>query len=74
MWLENLECIQRLSLIFILALDGPIPLGKLHINKLSQLTRIGGSIAPSHVNPTLADLDGDSDTEDPVSGLCVSVR
>ena len=48
--------------------DGPIPLGKLHINKLSQLTRLGGSIAPSHVNPTLADLDGDSDTEDPVSG------
>lgn len=48
--------------------NGPIPLGKLHINKLSQLTRIGGSIAPSHVNPTLADLDGDSDTEDPVSG------
>lgn len=49
--------------------NGPIPLGKLHINKLSQLTRIGWSIAPSHVNPTLADLDGDSDTEDPVSGL-----
>ncbi|XP_062574536.1 tubulin polyglutamylase complex subunit 2-like isoform X1 [Saccostrea cucullata] len=49
--------------------NGPIPLGKLHINRLSQLTRIGGSIAPSHVNPTLADLEGDSDTEDQASGL-----
>ncbi|XP_061172313.1 tubulin polyglutamylase complex subunit 2-like isoform X1 [Saccostrea echinata] len=49
--------------------NGPIPLGKLHINRLSQLTRVGGSIAPSHVNPTLADLEGDSDTEDQASGL-----
>ncbi|KAK3098945.1 hypothetical protein FSP39_024541 [Pinctada imbricata] len=49
--------------------NGPIQLGKLHINRVNQLIRVGGNQATSHVNPTLADLEGDSDLEDEVSGL-----
>jgi len=46
-------------------------LGRLHINRVSQLTKIGGSQTTSHVNPSLADLEGDSDCEDEVSGKSI---
>ncbi|XP_033742972.1 tubulin polyglutamylase complex subunit 2-like isoform X4 [Pecten maximus] len=49
--------------------NGPQPLGKMRINRVSQLVRIGGTAPTSHVNPSLADLEGDSDQEDEVSGL-----
>lgn len=49
--------------------NGPTPVGKLYINRVSQLTRIAGNVAASHVNPTLLDLEGDSDNEDEATGL-----
>ncbi|XP_021346030.1 tubulin polyglutamylase complex subunit 2-like isoform X3 [Mizuhopecten yessoensis] len=49
--------------------NGPQPLGKMRINRVSQLVRIGGTVQTSQVNPSIADLEGDSDQEDEVSGL-----
>ncbi|CAC5380271.1 TPGS2 [Mytilus coruscus] len=49
--------------------NGPTPVGKLYINRVSQLTRIAGNVASSHVNPTLLDLEADSDNEDEATGL-----
>lgn len=49
--------------------NGPQPLGKMRINRVSQLVRVGGSVPTSQVNPSLVDLEGDSDQEDEVSGL-----
>ena len=47
--------------------DGPIPVGKMNVNGISKLMKIGGT-AGSLVNPSLADLDYDSDKEDESSG------
>ncbi|XP_071168630.1 tubulin polyglutamylase complex subunit 2-like isoform X1 [Mytilus edulis] len=49
--------------------NGPTPVGKLYINRVSQLTRIAGNVASSHVNPTLLDLEADSDNEDEATGI-----
>lgn len=58
-----------LNITIIIFSDGPTPVGKLYINRVSQLTRIAGNVAASHVNPTLLDLEGDSDNEDEATGL-----
>ena len=57
------------NITIIMFSDGPTPVGKLYINRVSQLTRIAGNVAASHVNPTLLDLEGDSDNEDEATGL-----
>lgn len=49
--------------------DGPIAVGRMCINSISKLLRIGGVQNPSLVNPSLADLDCDSDLEDETSGF-----
>ncbi|KAJ8304531.1 hypothetical protein KUTeg_018114 [Tegillarca granosa] len=49
--------------------NGPMPIGRLHINRINQLVRIGGSNSTSHVNPTLQDLENDSDHENEVPGF-----
>ena len=48
--------------------DGPIAVGRMYINSISKLLRIGGQHNPTMVNPSLADLDCDSDLEDETSG------
>ena len=48
--------------------DGPISVGRMFINSINKLLRIGGVHNPSLVNPSLADLDCDSDLEDESSG------
>ncbi|KAJ8304529.1 hypothetical protein KUTeg_018112 [Tegillarca granosa] len=53
--------------------NGPMPIGRLHINRINQLVRIGGSNSTSHVNPTLQDLENDSDHENEVPELCTLV-
>ena len=40
----------------------------MYINSISKLLRIGGQHNPTMVNPSLADLDCDSDLEDETSG------
>lgn len=54
--------------IIMSIIDGPTPVGRLLINRVSQLSRIAGNVAPSHVNPTLLDLEADSDNEDEATG------
>lgn len=49
--------------------NGPIAVGRMQINSISKLLRIGGLNNPTLVNPSLADLDCDSDNEDESSGL-----
>lgn len=49
--------------------NGPITVGKMYINSVNKLLRIGGLQNPSLVNPSLADLDCDSDLEDESSGF-----
>lgn len=45
-------------------------MGKLFINPISDLVRIGGGTSKSinSVNPSLLDIEGDSDLEDETSG------
>ena len=43
-------------------------MGRMQINSISKLLRIGGLNNPTLVNPSLADLDCDSDNEDESSG------
>ena len=49
-------------------LDGPIPVGKMIINRIANLAKIGGNNNGSMATPSLADLDCDSDMEDESSG------
>lgn len=49
--------------------NGPISVGRMFINSINKLLRIGGVHNPSLVNPSLADLDCDSDLEDESSGF-----
>ena len=58
----------RGSIVFLPLTDGPISVGRMYINSISKLLRIGGIHNPSLVNPSLADLDCDSDLEDESSG------
>ena len=48
--------------------DGPIPVGKMYLNSVSKMMKFGGSTNNTLVNPSLADLDADSDNEDDNSG------
>ncbi|XP_052792461.1 tubulin polyglutamylase complex subunit 2-like isoform X2 [Mya arenaria] len=48
--------------------NGPIPVGRMYLNSMNQLLKVGGSVNSTLVNPSLADLDMDSDTEDEHSG------
>ena len=48
--------------------DGPLPVGRLHINGIGQLVRLNPpSDTVSYIAPSLSDLDLDSDDE---SGEC----
>lgn len=58
----------RLPMFLFSLTDGPIAVGRMYINSISKLLRIGGVQNPSLVNPSLADLDCDSDLEDETSG------
>ncbi|KAL3866489.1 hypothetical protein ACJMK2_043783 [Sinanodonta woodiana] len=49
--------------------NGAIPVGRIYINSVSSLLRIGDSSTTSYVNPSLHDLDPDSDGEEERSGL-----
>lgn len=62
------------NITIIIFSDGPTPVGKLFINRVSQLTRIAGNVAASHVNPTLLDLEGDSDNEDEATGWNIILK
>lgn len=44
--------------------NGPIPVGKMYVNGIAQLARIGTTGSSGSANPSLADLNCDSDTED----------
>ncbi|KAL4228178.1 Tubulin polyglutamylase complex subunit 2 [Mactra antiquata] len=44
--------------------NGPIPVGRMYLNGINKLLKLGGSTSNTLVNPSLADLDGDSDLED----------
>ncbi|XP_060583884.1 tubulin polyglutamylase complex subunit 2-like isoform X2 [Ruditapes philippinarum] len=48
--------------------NGPIPVGKMYLNSISKMLKFGGSTNNTLVNPSLADLDADSDNEDETSG------
>lgn len=43
--------------------NGPIPVGRMYINSINKLQRIGGTNNNTQANPSLADID-DSDIED----------
>ncbi|XP_046576680.1 LOW QUALITY PROTEIN: tubulin polyglutamylase complex subunit 2-like [Haliotis rubra] len=47
-----------------------LPVGKMHINGVEQLNRLDvSSDKLTHIQPSLADLDTDSDNDDPISGI-----
>jgi len=46
------------------------PVGHMHLNTVSQLQKVGGNTNTTLVNPSLSDLDIDSDNEDGSSGWC----
>ncbi|XP_071097084.1 tubulin polyglutamylase complex subunit 2-like isoform X1 [Haliotis cracherodii] len=47
-----------------------VPVGKMHINRVEQLLRLDiSSDKLTHIQPSLADLDTDSDNDDPISGI-----
>lgn len=48
--------------------NGPIPVGRMYLNSVNKLMKIGGVHNSTLVNPSLADLDADSDIEDDGSG------
>lgn len=51
--------------------NGPIPVGRMYINSIGKLLKVGSSPSNTQstlVNPSLADLDADSDMEDEHSG------
>lgn len=49
--------------------DQTVPVGKMHINRVEQLLRLDvSSDKLTHIQPSLADLDTDSDNDDPISG------
>ncbi|KAH3834213.1 tubulin polyglutamylase complex subunit 2-like isoform X2 [Dreissena polymorpha] len=48
--------------------NGPIPVGRMHLNSMAKLLKVGGEVNKTLVNPSLSDLDMDSDCEDETSG------
>lgn len=48
--------------------DGPIPVGRMYLNSVNLLQKVGGNTNQTLVNPSLSDLDMDSDNEDETSG------
>ncbi|WAR00741.1 TPGS2-like protein [Mya arenaria] len=59
---------EDLKSFYLTSDDGPIPVGRMYLNSMNQLLKVGGSVNSTLVNPSLADLDMDSDTEDEHSG------
>ena len=53
---------------FVTWTDGPIPVGRMHLNSMAKLLKVGGEVNKTLVNPSLSDLDMDSDCEDETSG------
>ncbi|XP_045215779.2 tubulin polyglutamylase complex subunit 2-like isoform X1 [Mercenaria mercenaria] len=48
--------------------NGPVPVGRMYLNSVSKMMKFGGPANNTLVNPSLADLDADSDAEDETSG------